>query len=105
MSARIHQLLFAIGEIVVVKKTGIRGVIIEVDEIFKGSPSWFTDMKLNPTLRTCPWYHIMLENGDECVYVSETHLERGSNKEPVSNNLLLLHFQGYENGKYKRLSH
>ncbi len=96
---------FSIGEILLIKKTGVRAVVVEVDPHFRGSASWFEELGISPQLKSTPWYQLLIENGDEVVYMPEGHLETSEELEPINNPNLLSHFQNYENGRYHKLFH
>lgn len=105
MQAKEAQVKFIPGDIVVHKKLGYRGVIIEVDENFEGTEEWYEEMAESRPPKNKPWYQVLVDGADHTTYVAERHLERDPTGNPVDHPLVQSVFCGYSEGRYQRVLH
>ena len=97
---------FAPGEVVVHKEHGYRGVIVEVDEVFKGPDEYHTDLLMGKRApKDQPWYHVIVDGTDTITYVSERQLNKDKSGRPIQHPMLSTMFDQFENGKYGRPLH
>ena len=91
---------FSIGQIVHHRLFDYRGVVVDVDFEFEGSPEWYEKMALSRPPKEQPWYHVLVDNGQFQTYVAERNLERSDAVEPIAHPLISTYFEGMENGFY-----
>jgi heat shock protein HspQ len=96
---------FALGEIVRHCHDEVRGVVMEVDDCFRGDEEAYQSLPGIKPAKAQPWYHVLLDGEDHIMYLPEHHLESDVTGEPVVHPLLCQVFNGFENGKYSRLLH
>lgn len=96
---------FAPGDIVVHAKSGQRGVIVEVDQIFNGPDDRLRDMTHERGPKLKPWYYVLLETSKDAVYIAECHLLQDPSGRPVNHPMITSVFTEFENGRYIRLNH
>lgn len=96
---------FAPGDVVVLRATGVRGVIIEVDQVFCGPDSPQTDLSWARGPKRSPWYHLLVEGDREAVYVAECQICHDISGAPVSHPLIASVFTDFAQGRYIRLTH
>jgi len=95
---------FHIGQIVMHRRFGYRGVIYDVDPRFMLSDEWYDRVALSRPPRDCPWYHVLVDNLDQTTYVAERNLESATDRDPIRHPLIESYF-GLFNGKsYEPLS-
>jgi heat shock protein HspQ len=95
---------FAPGQIVLIPSAGLRGVIVEVDEFFRGTEDSMIDLCRGRGPKRGPWYHVMIEKGD-IVYVSERQMAADSSGRPISHPMVSEIFPEFVDGRYRRLNH
>lgn len=79
-----------------------RGVVIEADENYNGSPEWYAKLAEYNLPKSKPWYHLLVDNSDQFTYVSEQHLRPDSSKNPVTHPFLDQFFESFQDGRYIR---
>ncbi len=99
------QVKFAPGDVVVLRQTGARGVIVEVDQIFCGPENAKTNLTWAKGPKRSPWYHVLVERESEAIYVSECQLDRDHSGSPISHPLIASVFTDFAKGRYIRLNH
>ena len=102
MTATMAEIKFAPGQVVYHDELGYRGVIVEVDDCYRGTSD---DPTGGRGPRRQPWYHILLDGSTEIIYVSQRFLQADPSGKPVSHPLISSLFNSFENGRYTRLNH
>ena len=90
---------FHIGQIVVHRRFGYRGVIYDVDPRFMLSEEWYQRVALSRPPKDRPWYHVLVDNIEQTTYVAERNLELATDREPIRHPLIQSYFDGF-NGEY-----
>lgn len=93
------------GQLIVHKKYGYRGVIVEVDDCFKGTQELYEETTTDYPDKMQPWYHVLVDGSDYVTYVAEAFLDLDSSREPINHPRLTEVFTGFEDGKYRRQVH
>ena len=74
---------FSVGEVIHHKLFDYRGVIVDVDPVFSGSEDWYDRIAKSRPPKDRPWYHILVDDGENNTYVSEQNLEADWSKEAI----------------------
>lgn len=93
------------GELVVHKKFGYRGVIIEVDDGYDGSEEEYNEVSTDQPKKDQPWYRVLVDGSDYVTYVAESFLDCDPSLEPINHPQLTEVFHKFEDGKYLRQFH
>ncbi len=96
---------FRVGQLIHHKKFDYRGVIFQVDAIFKGTDAWYEQVAKSRPPRDQPWYHVMVHNSASTTYVAERHLGEDMEKTLINNPIIAKVFSSIENGEYRRILH
>ena len=91
---------FCVGCLVVHKRFGYRGVIVDVDAGFQLSEEWYDEIARSRPPKDKPWYHVLVHCSDNMTYVAERHLEIDESNEPIDHPWLLEFFADLEQGRY-----
>ncbi|MGB7292402.1 MAG: heat shock protein HspQ [Thermodesulfobacteriota bacterium] len=75
---------FSIGQTVHHKMFDYRGVIIDVDEVFKGSEEWYAIVARSRPPKDKPWYHVLVHHSSDRTYLAERNLEPDKSDEPIN---------------------
>jgi heat shock protein HspQ len=94
---------FSIGDVVIHRKFGFRGVVFDIDPVFANSEEWYNAIPedMRPR-RDQPFYHLLAENGEGSyiAYVSQQNLLEDDSNEPVDHPAISGLFGTYSKGKY-----
>ena len=90
---------FHIGQIVMHRRFGYRGVIYDVDPRFMLSEQWYEQVARSRPPKDRPWYHVLVDNADRTTYVAERNLSVAVDHEPIRSPLIDSYFQGF-NGEF-----
>ena len=93
---------FSIGQIIHHRLFDYRGVIIDVDPEFSGSDEWYDLVAKSRPPKNKPWYHVLVDDGENNTYVSEENLERDVFHSSVDHPMLDNFFEDFEDGVYKK---
>jgi heat shock protein HspQ len=93
---------FESGEVVEHKLFGYRGVILGVDETYRGSDDWYGRPTRSRPPRDQPWYHVLVHGSIEEAYVAERHLQRVADPAEVEHPLVWVFFDERVEGRYVR---
>ena len=96
-----HESEFQPGQIVRHKRYGYRGVIVSVDGYCRATPQWYLTNQTQPD-RDQPWYHVLIDNGENTSYPAEQNLRLDRDPAPVEHPLISVFFSGFENGRHIR---
>lgn len=93
---------FNVGEVVHHRKYDYRGVIVDVDAVFNGSPEWYEQMAVSRPPKDRPWYHVLVDGAEHSTYVAEQHLETDTSGGQVAHPALGRFFDRFSEGRYYR---
>lgn len=99
------QIKFSPGQLIVHKKYGYRGVIIEVDDCFSGTDEQYEEASNDKPSKKQAWYHVLVDGSDYVTYVAESFLNTDSSNEPISHPQITEVFHQFEGGRYYRQLH
>ncbi|MEM9101790.1 MAG: heat shock protein HspQ [Pseudomonadota bacterium] len=91
---------FRIGQVIVHKLFGYRGVIIDMDPVFMLSEDWYNQMAASHPPKECPWYHVLVHNASHKTYVSEVNLGIEAAPDQINHPMLGRYFSRYIKGYY-----
>jgi heat shock protein HspQ len=77
-----------------------RGVIIDVDEVFKGSEEWYAIVARSRPPKDKPWYHVLVHDSSDRTYVAERNLEPDESDEPINHPEIYDFFSDVVRGLY-----
>ena len=92
---------FAVGEIVVHRRFGYRGVIFDVDARFDLSDAWYEQVARSRPPKDKPWYHVLVDGAPHTTYVAQRHLALEPSPQPVDHPLLASYFTAFRDGRYQ----
>lgn len=95
------QAKYAIGQIVQHRLFDYRGVIYEVDPEFMLTEEWYEQVARSRPPKDQPWYHVLVDQGQQSTYVAERNLAPADNLAPIQHADLDLYFSGYADGLYQ----
>jgi len=95
---------FHIGQIVVHRRFGYRGVVYDVDPRFMLSEQWYEQVALSRPPKDSPWYHVLVDQVDHTTYVAERNLEFTADPQPVRHPLIQTHFNIFNGERYEPLA-
>jgi heat shock protein HspQ len=93
---------FYVGQVVMHRLFGYRGVIFDVDARFTLSEEWYLEMARSRPPRERPWYHVLVHDASHTTYVAERNLQLDESGEPVRHPLLARYFGSFSEGRYER---
>jgi heat shock protein HspQ len=93
---------FSVGQVIHHKKFDYRGVIVDVDAVFSGTPDWYEQVALSRPPKDRPWYHVLVHGAAQETYVAERHLEPDDSGEPVDHPYVGHFFSEFRDGVYVR---
>ena len=94
------RIRFHVGQLVRHTRFDYRGVVFDVDEVFRGSDAWYEQVARSRPPRDRPWYHVIVDGAAHTTYVADRHLEADLSGEPVESPLIEGVFEGFEDGRY-----
>ena len=92
---------FHIGQIVVHRRFGYRGVIYDVDPRFMLSDQWYDQVALSRPPKDSPWYHVLVDQVEHTTYVAERNLDSTPDPQPVHHPLIRVHFEVFNGERYE----
>lgn len=98
----ITKVKFSVGELIHHRLFNYRGVIVDVDQNFRGTDEWYEMVAKSRPPRNKPWYHVLVHESDHSTYVAEQNLETDQFLEPINNPMLEHFFSRFVNGGYVR---
>lgn len=96
---------FSLGDIVKHLQMGFRGVIVEIDDQFRGDERAYRDLPGVKPSREQPWYHVLVDGEENVTYLPEHALELDGSGVPIMHPMIAQVFHNFENGRYSRLLH
>ena len=91
---------FSIGQLIHHKMFDYRGVIVDVDEVFKGSEEWYAIVARSRPPKDQPWYHVLVDGSSDRTYVAERNLEPDESGEPINHPEIFDFFSDLVEGSY-----
>ena len=91
---------FSVGQMVHHQLFDYRGVIVDVDPGFLGTPEWYRRMAQSRPPKDRPWYHVLVHESGHRTYVAERNLEPDESVSPIAHPELLDFFERLEDGRY-----
>lgn len=95
-----NQAMFQLGQVVLHRLFGYRGVIVDVDPAYLGTEEWYEEMAQSSPPKDKPWYRVLVHDAEHTTYVSERYLAPDDEEQPVEHPDIPTHFARYENGAY-----
>ena len=95
-----HAARFRIGQLIHHRLFDYRGVIFDVDPVFRGSEEWYETMARSRPPRDRPWYHVLVHDAVHTTYVAERNLEADESDAPIRHPLVDDLFQAFADGAY-----
>ena len=96
------DLRFSVGQLVVHLRFGYRGVVFDVDEVFRGTDEWYQQVARSRPPRDRPWYHVIVDGATHTTYVADRHLDPDESGMPIQSPLVEQVFERFERGRYLR---
>ena len=91
---------FHVGQVVHHRLFDYRGVIFDVDPVFRGTDEWYRSVAMSRTPKDRPWYHVLMHGTSNTTYVAERNLEADDTGDPITHPDLDRHFIGVADGVY-----
>lgn len=95
------QAQFSIGQVIVHRLFGYRGVIVDIDPQCMASEEWYESMARSRPPRDKPWYHVLVDGATHRTYVAERNIEPDPEAGPVSHPEVEDFFDGVSDGVYR----
>jgi len=76
---------FNIGEIVIHKRQGYRGVVIDIDPLFQASGEYNPRNHRREFAKRNPWYRILVDSSSQMTYVEETMITKDLSEKNIEN--------------------
>ena len=95
---------FGVGQLVLHRLFGYRGVVFDVDATFQLSDEWYESVAQSRPPKDRPWYGVLPDNAEHTTYVAERNLKIDESGQPVAHPLVVTLFQGIEGGVYRSRS-
>jgi heat shock protein HspQ len=92
---------FLVGQLVHHCLFDYRGVIYDVDEVFRGSDEWYEEVARSRPPRDRPWYRILVHEVGHETYVAEQNLEEDDVGEPIEHPMVDRVFGAFKDGYYE----
>jgi heat shock protein HspQ len=97
---RFRDRVFSVGDVIVHRRFGYRGVIVAVDATFQLSEAWYRTVARSQPPKDQPWYHVLVDGSTSSTYVAERHLDHDDSGEPVDHPMIDDLFCEFMHGKY-----
>lgn len=95
------QANFGIGQLVVHRLFGYRGVVFDVDPCFQGPDDWYESVARTRPPKDKPWYRVLVHRGMHETYVAERNLEADPSHDPIEHPLIEHLFDRFQDGMYQ----
>lgn len=96
-----HSPKFGPGQLVIHRRYGYRGVVVERDESCLADETWYQKNQTQPR-RNQPWYHVLVHDSSTCTYAAAESLMADDSGLPIAHPLLSHFFSAFEGGGYLR---
>lgn len=91
---------FSVGDLVKHNLFEYRGVVIGVDEQFRGTDEWYSSTARSRPPKDHPWYHVLPDGAAHQTYVADRNLQSDTAGSPIQHPMVELFFTHFVNGKY-----
>ena len=91
---------FQVGALVHHRLFDYRGVVFDVDGVFRGSDDWYETVARSRPPRDAPWYHVLVHGAAHTTYVAERNLAPDESGAPIQHALVDTYFEGMTDGLY-----
>ena len=91
---------FQVGALVHHRLFDYRGVVYDVDGVFRGSEEWYETVARSRPPKDAPWYHVLVHGATHTTYVAERNLEPDESTAPIQHALVDTYFEGMSGGLY-----
>ena len=91
---------FSVGDLVHHRLFDYRGVVVDVDPVFRSTEEWYEAMAKSRPPKDKPWYHVLVHGAIHATYVAERNLECDDSAEPISHPMVAQFFSRFEGGRY-----
>ena len=95
------QQRFTPGQLVLHRRYGYRGVVVDLDMQCKADGQWYQANKTQPD-RNQPWYHVLVHDSAMSTYAAQTSLAEDTGGQPVNHPLVPVFFKSFHDGRYVR---
>ena len=92
---------FAVGQLVHHLRFDYRGVVIDVDATFQGTPEWYEQIARSRPPKDAPWYTVLPDGADHTTYVAERNLEPDEVGTAIEHPLVDQFFETFSEGRYE----
>jgi len=92
---------FHIGQVVIHRLFGYRGVIVDADPCFEGSDEWYATHARSRPPKDAPWYRVLVDEADHVTYVAERNLAPDDSGRPVRHPALDNFLTDFRDGRYR----
>ena len=89
---------FSIGQIVDHRRFEYRGLIVQVDDEFRGTEEWYQQMAKSQPPRDRPWYHVLVDQSGRQTYVAEGNLQLSGDISFIEHPAVPFFFEAYWDG-------
>ena len=93
---------FKIGQIIHHKLFDYRGVILQADECFQLTETWYDNVAKSNPPKDKPWYSVLVHNQTHITYVAERNLSPDVRKEEIIHPMVPIYFTTLKNGVYSK---
>ncbi len=91
---------FAPGAVILHSLFDYRGVVIDLDPHFLGTPEWYENVAKTKPPKDRPWYHVLVDGSEIHTYVAERNLELDPSGKPINHPDIGAYFSGLGDGAY-----
>ena len=92
---------FTPGQLIHHRLFDYRGVVFDVDPVFRGTEEWYEQVARSRPPRDEPWYHVLPDGTDQTTYVAERNLEPDAELVAIHHPLLDTFFGNLRGGAYE----
>lgn len=94
------QARFQVGALVHHRLFDYRGVVFDVDGVFRGSDEWYETVARSRPPKDAPWYHVLVHGAAHTTYVAERNLAPDESDAAIHHPLVDSYFEGMADGLY-----
>ena len=91
---------FSVGQLIHHKLFDYRGVIADVDPVFRGADEWYQQMARSRPPKDEPWYNVLVHGASHQTYVAEQNLELDDSEDAIDHPDLDHYFESRRDGAY-----
>ena len=91
---------FSIGDVVIHKRLGYRGAVMEVRHTAPPGEHW-NRPDLSYEQKEACWYKVLVDDANHTTLIAEYELELDDSNTPIKNPQTSKYFRGFEDGQYQ----